>query len=209
VYPFDGITYTNTTGWRKYIYQDLLQYSYGPVTTGFQADDASQGLNAQIAGGWHNGVSGSSGKNWLPVASGGVNYLLGFAKPAMDSQGITPQIMTIALGANGTNSSANATDCLAVLDLAAVTWPLCHVIACSRIKQAGADADVFNAAMLSGVNTRIAGGAKLHWFDWYPLITTATTDLPDGIHPSWAAYGKMGSALSSQIASWLTSGAIP
>ena len=210
-YPFDG-TYTYSTGYRKYVYQNFRQAAYGPIAIGYQQDSLIFNLDADIAGDWNAGILGTTATTWLPVVPyGGGNYFFGLVKPQMDAQTAnpTPDIIVFMLGANGGNTSGDATLQLDMVDILTTTYPLCHVVVCSRTPQTAHASDIVNAALLAGVNTRIAGGAKVLWFDMFSTITSAATDIPDGLHPSAAGYQKMGNALSAQLLTWLTNGTIP
>lgn len=207
-YPFDG-TYQYTTGYRKYVFQNFRQANYSPIVIGYQ-HDYNFGLDSDLAGDWNAGILGTTATTWLPVSPyGGGNYFFGLVKPPMDGTGYVPDIIVFMLGANGGNTSGDATLQLDMVDILTATYPNCHVVVCSRTPQTAHASDVVNAALLAGVNTRIAGGAKVLWFDMFSTITSAATDIPDGLHPSAAGYQKMGNALSAQLLTWLSNGTIP
>jgi lysophospholipase L1-like esterase len=205
VQPFVA-SYYYTTGYRKYVYQYLLAENLNPEPVGYQQDSVSfVGVSALLAGDYQSGILGTSYTTWLPSGS---NYLLGLVKPAMDLRAPlnVPQIIVQMLGANSGNTSGDATGQLQLLDLIMATWPTSWVIQCSRTPQAANLSNVVNPAVAAGVATRVAAGARCSFFDVFPLITTSTSDLPDGLHPSEAGYAKIGQAIASYIVTGISKG---
>jgi lysophospholipase L1-like esterase len=206
VQPFVA-SYTQNAGYRKYVYQYMLAEGLNPLCLGSLQDSVVNGVSALLAGDYQSGYSGTFWATWMPGA--GANYLLGNVKPAMDARTgapTIPKIIVIMLGANAGNDSGNATGQMNLLDLILSTWPTAWVVQCSRTPQIAANSDVVNAAVAAGVATRVAAGARCSFFNVFPLITTSTGDLPDGLHPSEAGYAKIGQAIAQYIVTGISKG---
>src|ERR1700690_447106 len=205
-YPFTGV-YSSTTGYRQYVYRALLAQGVNPICVGSIQDSVFSGLPASLAGDYYSGYSGTFWATWMPGA--GANYLLGLVKPGIDLRPTlnVPTIIVLMLGANAGNDTGNGQGQLNLLDLITTTWPAAWVIQCSRTPQAASASNVVNAYVQAGVATRAAAGGRVSFFDMFPLITAAATDLPDGLHPSAGAYAVMGGAIAQYIVAGLAKGA--
>ena len=202
--PFTS-NYYYSTGFRKWVYQYMLAENLNPICVGYQTDSiALGGQSPLLAGDYNSGIPGSSYTTWLPSGS---NFLLGSCKPIMDLRpALVPQIIVQMLGANSGNDLTSANGQLSLLDLILATWPTAWVIQCSRTPQAANLSNVVNPAVAAGVATRVAAGARCSFFDVFPLITTSTSDLPDGLHPSEAGYAKIGQAIAQYIVTGISKG---
>jgi lysophospholipase L1-like esterase len=198
-YPVDG-GFSYTSGFRRYVYAGLIAAGKNPVMVGSN-NDVSLGLASNLAGNYHSGLSGTNFGDWLPASYGynTTNYLRGLVEPAINATGLTPRLIWFMLGANASDSGANATGQLQVIDLVAADYPSAWIVVCSRTPQLANGSSVVNGALLTGVQSRITGGSKMMFFDAFQTITTATSDLPDGLHPSATSYANIGASMVAFI----------
>lgn len=173
-------------GWRKWVYQHLLWMGFSPVMLG-GIDDRLIGLADDVAGRWQNGLGGSSSAQWRDTHFATYNAALG----------ATPDVITVALGANGTNVVSNGTAVGQVLDLAIAAYPAAKILCANRTPRWDQSSDVVNGQIATEVATRAAAGKLVTLVDQFAALTTA--DMPDGLHPDSDGYKKLGVVWSAAV----------
>lgn len=173
-------------GWRRYVYQALVAGGRTPTMVGGLAN-ASDGLAVGVAGTSHNGNNGSSSAQW--VATFFATYQPGLAA--------TPTIITLATGANDTDTVGSGQSVGQLIDLATAAYPLANVIVSTRTPQSGVSSSTINAQIATEVTTRIRAGKHVQLVDGFSVISTG--DLSDGLHPSEVGYKRLGDMWVSAI----------
>jgi hypothetical protein len=178
-----------------------------PVSVG-HLDDRTYSVSDSLAGRWHSGIGGSSCNDWNPVSVGGNgnNYLLGLVQPGIAALGLTPQIFVHMLGANTPDTTDAATRQLTLIDYMGTLWPTAWIVACTRTPQIANTSSTVNPALLAGIATRVATGARVSAFDVFPLCANDTTHFGDGLHPTELGYKIIGQAIAQYIVTGLSKG---
>ncbi len=106
----------------------------------------------------------------------------------------TPRTVLLHIGTNdmyGSDPAGAPNRLSALIDKITAQAPGADVFVATIIPIRFADQTVrtFNAAITPIVRAKAAAGKKVHLVDMYPSVPVS--DLPDGIHPNAAGYGKM------------------
>lgn len=173
-------------GWRRFPYQRLVALGRTPTMVGGLLNSAD-GLATSVAGTSHNGNNGSSAAQW-------VSSIYATYQPGL---GATPTIITIALGANDSDTVGSGQSVGAVIDLAIASYPLANVLVATRTPTAAGSSSTINGQIAAEVTARIRAGKHVQLVDQFAAV--ATVDLPDGLHPASPVYKKLGDLWTNAI----------
>lgn len=190
--------YTFVGGWCASMYQELVGAGRTPNLVGYYSRVA-QGLPVDVAGAYHCGLGGSQ-----PA-----EFLGGFAADciaACNAQQV-PNGVLWNIGANCANNVPDAVAAGQVVDLITAAWPKCNVFVGSRIPKLFNNAEdpsnIYNGQLKIECANRAANGQHVQFVNIYPVVQPTIIYIPDGLHPSYFGYLRMGGAWASVLRDWL------
>lgn len=175
-------------GYRRWVFPAMQAAGKNPTTVGGLLT-ADYGGDPLLCGVRHNGNAGSAVAGWL--SSYYASYAAGLTA--------TPNLVTIELGANDTDSLANG-DLIGgdMVDRAAASFPFANILVLKAINRNGAALTNINTGIAAAVAARKLRGYHVDVVDMMTVIPTV-----DGTHPTPAGYQLMGDGLIANLSRFL------
>jgi len=186
---WNGSTYEYQGAWRCGAFGALTTLGKSPNFVG-TVTNASDGV--ACAGTAHSGYNGSTAGNW------NATYFALFAAAI----GVTPDHVTIWLGANDGDSTEAANKVMGCVDQAFGLWPMVVVHVATMFPSSTSSYATLNTSLRAQTAAKRALGQNVRLVELANAFggQTDTKWLSDGLHPTAAGYRQLGDIWAASLA---------